>query len=230
MNISELKELWSREHFRPKKSLGQNFLIDKNIRDKIVSHMDIPSDSIVLEVGAGFGMMSFLIARKCKKLFLVEKDKALSVIMKPYFGKHSNIELITNDILEVEIENIIKDGKMIFFGNIPYYITTPIIEKIIDNRKHIRVAYIVMQNEFADRIVSSPGTKDYGSISCYIQFYSSCKKVFNIKAGKTSGKKSEVESIISGYLYFLNFIIANKVLLIYVYITFSKTRSRLVIT
>ena len=181
MNISELKTLWKKHEFRPVKRLGQNFLIDKNVRDNILKEAKLTGESVVVEIGAGFGVMSLEIAERCKRLFAVEKDKKICNIMSPIFGEVKGIELVCDDVLDLDICSLAQGGKkLIILGNIPYYITTPVIEKIICQRQCIERAEIVIQDEVASRIVASPGSKDYGALTCFVQFYTRAEKVFKI--------------------------------------------------
>lgn len=185
MNISQLKEIWREKGFRPNKDLGQNFLIDKNIRDSILNAMDLSPDSSVIEIGAGFGMMSKAVSGRCRALIAVEKDERVYNIARDILKDNVNIELIRGDILQVDVERLCEDeSKVTVFGNIPYYISTPIIEKMINARKYVKNMYLVMQEELADRIVAPPGSKAYGSISCYVQYHAGVKKLLRI--GKNS--------------------------------------------
>ncbi len=182
MNLTQLKTLWREHDFRPNKKLGQNFLIDNNVRDNILKTLPVTENDTLIEIGPGFGVMTFEAARLCGKLYAVEKDEKICSIMKPFYEKSANIELICKDVLDVEISSFSKEGgKILILGNLPYYITTPIIEKIIENKKLIRNAYVVVQDELADRIVASPGSRVFGSITCFIQFHANVKKLFKIK-------------------------------------------------
>jgi len=182
MNLTQLKTLWREHDFRPNKKLGQNFLIDNNVRDNILKNLPVAENDTLIEIGPGFGVMTFEAARLCGKLYAVEKDEKICSIMKPFYEKSANIELICKDVLDVEISSFSKEGgKILILGNLPYYITTPIIEKIIENKKLIRNAYVVVQDELADRIVASPGSRVFGSITCFIQFHANVKKLFKIK-------------------------------------------------
>ncbi|HNX90710.1 MAG TPA: 16S rRNA (adenine(1518)-N(6)/adenine(1519)-N(6))-dimethyltransferase RsmA [Candidatus Omnitrophota bacterium] len=181
MDLKDVKPLWEQYGYRPDKRLGQNFLSDKNVRDNIVDALLLDRDTTVIEIGPGFGVMTFDIAKKCKELYAVEKDERISDIMESVFEQAGNIKLTRGDILATDIMRFVpSNGKILVFGNIPYYITTPIIEKIIENRKSISRAYLLTQDEFASRIVSPPGSKQYGSISCFVQFYTKAKKVFKV--------------------------------------------------
>lgn len=182
MDLKDLKELWRAREFRPRKRMGQNFLIDNNVRDNILKELPLTESKTVLEIGSGFGVMSFPLASKCGRLLAVEKDAKICEIMGPVFAKEPSIELINSDILQVDISALKASGeKILVYGNVPYYISTPIIEKMINERSSIDALYMVIQDELADRIVASPGSKVYGSLSCYVQYYTQPKKLFRIK-------------------------------------------------
>ena len=139
MELLNLKKLFIEHAFRPTKALGQNFLIDKNVRDNIIKHLNISEDDIVVEIGPGFGMMTFEIARICSKVIAVEKDSRICGIISPLFEKEENIELLNADILDVDYSQVAPAGqKIIVFGNIPYNITTGIIERIIEQKSCIK--------------------------------------------------------------------------------------------
>ncbi|MFH1837776.1 MAG: 16S rRNA (adenine(1518)-N(6)/adenine(1519)-N(6))-dimethyltransferase RsmA [Candidatus Omnitrophota bacterium] len=181
MDLKDLKVIWGKNDFRPNKRLGQNFLIDKNIRNKILSELHLNGDEFLLEVGPGFGVMTFELAKRCREIVAVEKDALICRIMRPFF-EEENIKLVTGDILEFDIKGSMPKGKTsILFGNIPYYISTPLVERIIENKKLIKSAYIVMQEEVVDRIIASPGSKTYGSLSCFVRYFTKPDKLFRIK-------------------------------------------------
>jgi len=171
-------------HIKPKKSLGQNFLIDKNIRNKIINACGLRSKDRVLEIGAGRGELSGLILEKVARLYAVELDSRLTLDLRENFKNHSNIEIINQDILQFNLLKI--RGKAIVVGNIPYYITSPIIEHLLKFKQKIKVIFLTVQKEFAARIAAKPGTKTYGSFSCFVQYNAECKVLFNIKKGSFS--------------------------------------------
>ncbi|MFH1305352.1 MAG: 16S rRNA (adenine(1518)-N(6)/adenine(1519)-N(6))-dimethyltransferase RsmA [Candidatus Omnitrophota bacterium] len=182
MDLKELREIWREHGFRPKKKLGQNFLIDKNVRDNLLRSISPKAGGTVIEIGAGFGVMSFLVSERCGKLIAVEKDTRICGIMESRFKRKGNITLLVADILDVDLCAFTEKRKRAtVFGNIPYYVSTPIIEKIITSRKCVDEAYLVMQEELADRIVSAPGTRACGAISFFVQFYTKPEKLFRIK-------------------------------------------------
>lgn len=181
MEPTQLKELWAEHGFRPEKSLGQNFLMDKNVRDKLIDAYSLAPEDIVLEIGPGFGVMTFEAAKNCARLYAVEKDERISSIMAEYFSAAGNITLISGDILETDICALAEGGRKVkVIGNIPYCISTPIIERLVAQARCVKSACLVMQDELASRIVSPPGSRDCGSISCFVQYYARAKKVFKI--------------------------------------------------
>ncbi|MFH1877800.1 MAG: 16S rRNA (adenine(1518)-N(6)/adenine(1519)-N(6))-dimethyltransferase RsmA [Candidatus Omnitrophota bacterium] len=181
MDLADLKKIWMENGFRPNKRLGQNFLVDNNVRDNILRYIGFKPEDTVVEIGAGFGVMTFAIARKCARLYAVEKDSRVCAIMSPLFKTMENIELIHADFLTVDLAGLSAGRDLAVYGNIPYYISSPIIETLIEQRRIIKRAYLVMQEELADRIVSPPGTKAYGSLSCFVQYFTKPGKVFRIR-------------------------------------------------
>ncbi|MDD4956709.1 MAG: 16S rRNA (adenine(1518)-N(6)/adenine(1519)-N(6))-dimethyltransferase RsmA [Candidatus Omnitrophica bacterium] len=180
MNLKELKKLWEEAGFGPLKSLGQNFLVDNNVKEKIISLLPYSGEDTVVEIGPGFGSMTFSLARSCRRLVAVEKDARICGLMAPMFREVGNIDLVSRDILKTDIAEIASGGKVHVYGNIPYYISSPIIEHLISNRDHIKRIYLMVQEEFADRIVAPPGSRTYGSLSCFVQFYTKPAKVMRI--------------------------------------------------
>ena len=181
MDLRELKDTWREFDFRPDKALGQNFLIDKNIKDKIVKALTLTGSETVIEIGAGFGVMTMALAERCLRLVAVEKDPRVLRIMEPFFARKGNILAMHADFLDVDIGSIAGEGgKVTVFGNVPYYISTPIMEKVIIQRERVESLCVMIQEELADRIVSPPGSREYGSISCFVQFYTKPRKLFKI--------------------------------------------------
>ena len=171
-------------HIKPKKSLGQNFLVDRNIRKKILNSCDLSSDDTVLEIGAGRGELTGLIADKVNSVYALEIDKRLFDFLISEFNDRTAIKFINDDILKFDLSKINPaGGKLIVLGNIPYYISSPIIEHLFKYRQLISGIFLTVQKEFAERVVASVGTKKYGSFSCFVQYYSCPKIIFNIGKG-----------------------------------------------
>lgn len=160
--------------FKFSKSLGQNFLVDKNFVDKIVDLADLQGEN-VLEIGPGIGTISVEIAKKAKKLVLIEIDKSLIPILNENLKEFTNVKIINADILKVDLKELTdsefsgEDFKMV--SNLPYYITTPIIESLVDDNLSCKDMTIMVQKEVAQRIKASEKDKDYSSLSIFVKFY-----------------------------------------------------------
>ncbi len=174
---------------KAKKSLGQNFLIDKNIIDKIADIVEIKNESI-LEVGPGTGnLTSSLLKKKPKKLFVVEKDDQLAKRLEESFSKE--ITIINKDILNLN-ENLLSQDELIVFGNLPYNISTEILCKWILNLNDKKIWFksliLMFQKEVADRIISNLNSSDYGRLSILTNWKLNVKKIFDIKPNSFSPK------------------------------------------
>lgn len=161
-----------REHgFRPKKRLGQNFLIDEGLAERIVDFAGVSRDDVVVEVGPGLGILTRPLLERAGEVIAVELDRALCDILAKIFSGYGNLKVICEDILKVDIKSLVKDGKLKVVGNLPYYITSPLIFHLLEQRRAIDSILITLQKEVAERILTSPGTKDYGAISVGVRFY-----------------------------------------------------------
>lgn len=170
---------------KPKKRLGQNFLADGNIRHKIIASCEFGPDDSVLEIGAGQGEMTTLIAKRVTRVYALELDYGLCGLLKTNLGEIKNVEIINQDVLKFDFKSFLKaiKDKITVFGNIPYYITTPIIERLLENQAKIKTAYLTVQKEFAQRVIASPGSKQYGSLSCFLQYFTRPEIKFIISKG-----------------------------------------------
>ena len=168
-------------HIKPKKSLGQNFLIDREVLEKIVSITDI-NNKEVLEIGPGSGnLTTYILKQKPKKLYVVEKDDNLAILLKEKFD--TEIEIINDDILKVS-ENNISDQKLSVFGNLPYNISTEILSKWILNigsNFWFESLVLMFQKEVADRIISEFNNSNYGRLSILSSWKLNVKKILDIK-------------------------------------------------
>ena len=170
------QEILKKYGFSFKKSLGQNFLIDPNILRNIVSHADLTKDSAAIEIGPGIGALTEHLARAAGKVVAFEIDQRLLPVLADTLSPYDNVDVIHADILEVDVKQIfeeqLQDYKdVMVVANLPYYVTTPILLKLLMDRLPIRGLVVMMQKEVADRITASPGTKAYGSLSIAIQYY-----------------------------------------------------------
>lgn len=180
---STIKKIREEYGFRFSKSLGQNFLTDKNIIDEIVDGAGIGQEDTVLEIGPGIGVITYEAAQLAKKVIAVEIDKSLLPILAETLSEYDNVKVINEDILKLDINKLIEDEGMEnvkIMGNLPYYITTPIIMKILEEGVKALSITIMMQKEVADRIKAGPGTKAYGALSVAVQYYCTVDKVASV--------------------------------------------------
>lgn len=169
---SQLKEVFLRHDFSPLKRFGENYLIDANIKDKVIAALRVSKDDTVLEIGPGLGALTMDLAKTGAKVFAVEKDrKAFEILTDMAGAEFSSLKLFNADILRFDIAKIGRAKNIKVVGNLPYYITTPVIEWLVENQKSVSLAVVMVQREVAGRMLAGPGTKDYGSLSCYVQYH-----------------------------------------------------------
>lgn len=178
---SKTKQVIADHGFRFSKSLGQNFLIDGNIITKICEGADIGEADGVIEIGPGIGTLTQQLSKYAKKVVAVELDTKLLPILEETLEGLDNVKVINDDILRVDIEKLIEEEfkglKVKVVANLPYYITTPIIMKLLESKYEIESISVMIQKEVAERMVAKPGKKDYGSLSVAVQYYSSAEIV-----------------------------------------------------
>lgn len=177
------KQIINRYDFAFKKNFGQNFLVDERVLDKIVAASEIESDDVVLEIGPGIGTLTQALAKKAKKVIAVEIDKTLIPILEELLADFSNIEIINEDILKVDIEKLARENNVEKFkvtANLPYYITTPIIMSILEKDLPVDTMTVMIQKEVAMRMQAKANTKDYGALSLAVQYYCEPYLVANV--------------------------------------------------
>ncbi len=179
------KTILEKYGFSFKKSLGQNFLIDTNILDRIVDHAGISEDSGAIEIGPGIGALTEQLAKRAKKVVAFEIDQRLLPILADTLSPYPNVKIIHQDILKAEVLPVIKEEMkevkdIMVVANLPYYVTTPIIMKLLQEHLPIRGLVVMLQKEVADRISASPGTKEYGSLSIAVQYYTKAEVVMTV--------------------------------------------------
>lgn len=168
-------EILKKYDFCFQKKYGQNFLVDTHILEKIVDVSCITDEDFVLEIGPGIGTMTQYLARKAKEVVVVEIDRALIPILEDTLSDYSNVTIINEDILKLDIKKMVEEnngGKAIkVVANLPYYITTPIIMGLLESRVPIMSITVMVQKEVAERMQAEPGSKDYGALSLAVQYY-----------------------------------------------------------
>ena len=172
---SATMDLVKRHGFKFTKSLGQNFLIDDNIVDKIVAGAGIGSSDKIIEVGPGIGTLTREMASRAGALMAVEIDKNLIPILTDTLGDYENVKIVNEDIIKADIRGLIDEnlsgGPVKLVANLPYYITTPIIMRFLEEDINVTDIVVMVQKEVAERMNAQPGGKDFGALSVAVQFY-----------------------------------------------------------
>lgn len=171
--------------FTFKKSLGQNFLIDTNILNKIVDYAELTNESGAIEIGPGIGALTEQLAKRCKKVLAFEIDQRLLPVLADTLQPYPHVSIVHQDFLKADVYNEIRQhlegiDDLAIVANLPYYVTTPIIMKCLQDHLPFRSMVIMMQKEVGSRIAAKPGTKDYGSLSIAIQYYTEAEIVMTV--------------------------------------------------
>jgi 16S rRNA (adenine1518-N6/adenine1519-N6)-dimethyltransferase len=178
---SQLKAAFQKYGFSPLKRFGENYLIDANVKDKIISQAGVAESDTALEIGPGFGALTLDLAASGAVVYAVEKDKKAFEILKDLIiDGFPRLKIFNEDILDYDIGKIFSGKRIKVIGNLPYYITTAVIEYIIKNREMIESALILTQKEVADRLLAPEGSKDRGSISCFVQYFTKPEYLYTI--------------------------------------------------
>ncbi len=171
-------------NFNFQKKFGQNFLIDTNVLNKIISSAQITKEDCVLEIGPGIGTMTQYLAENAGEVVAVEIDKALIPILQDTLSAYDNVTVINEDVLKLDINRIVQEknaGRPVkVVANLPYYITTPIIMGLFESHVPLKSITVMVQKEVADRMQVGPGTKDYGALSLAVQYYAKPEIVANV--------------------------------------------------
>ena len=182
MNIlEETKFIMKKYNITANKSLGQNFLIDDDIVENIVKSAKIEKEDLVIEIGPGLGTLTNELLKYARKVICVELDKKMIQILEDRFRLFDNIEIINDDILKIDLNKIIEESKMKhtkIVANLPYYITTPIIMKLLEEKANFESITVMVQKEVAERLCAKTGTREAGAITYGVEYYSKAEKLF----------------------------------------------------
>ncbi len=170
-------------HLRPRKSLGQNYLKDKNIITKIVEALHLKEGETVLEIGPGQGALTHELMKHKIDLIAVEKDiKLVEFLLKEFEPFKTRFNLYCQDILKFKFSELALKKKIKVVGNLPYYLTTPILFHLAEERDCVESALLMVQQEVADRILASPGSKSYGRLSVTLRYFADVERVMNVSS------------------------------------------------
>lgn len=186
-NISNIKDILSRHGFNFSKSLGQNFLINPDICPKMVKHCGISKKDAVLEIGPGIGVLTYELASIANKVVSVELDKRLIPVLDETLTDFNNVKIINSDILKIDIKSLIENEfsnrKVFVCANLPYYITSPVIMRLLEEKLPIESITVMVQKEAAERICAKPGSRESGAISLAVRYYAEPEILFNVSRG-----------------------------------------------
>jgi 16S rRNA (adenine1518-N6/adenine1519-N6)-dimethyltransferase len=180
-----IRDILAGRNLAPRKSLGQNFLVDANIQQKIIGAANIHRSDLILEIGPGLGALTASLQERAGQVIAVEYDKGLYQILVENFSNKTNIKLLNQDFLETDLASLLdvyreEEYHYKVVANLPYYITTPVIFKLLQAGIDWETMIFLVQKEVADRICAGPGNKDYGALTVMIQFHGKPEKIMNV--------------------------------------------------
>lgn len=185
--LEETRYIMKKYKIKANKSLGQNFLISENVVEKIVSSSQIDKQDLVIEIGPGLGTLTKYLLEKAQKVICIELDKKMIKILNDRFSLYENFELLNEDILKVNLKELIREEKeknkvknVKIVANLPYYITTPIIMKLLEEKLDLESITVMIQKEVADRLIAIPGQKETGAITYTVYYYATSEEILEV--------------------------------------------------
>jgi len=199
--MSSPKEIIRQYAIKPRKRLGQSFLMEENVIRRIAALAQVTKNDIVVEIGAGIGVLTEDLAQNAAKLIAVELDDQLVEVLKDKLLKYNNVQIYSGDILKFDLRAIARDGqqKIKVVGNVPYNISSPVLFHLLSFRKIIDSFVLMLQKEVIQRLVASPGGKDYGVPSVILQMFAAVEKVLDIPAGCFYPRPKVESSVMKGF-------------------------------
>jgi 16S rRNA (adenine1518-N6/adenine1519-N6)-dimethyltransferase len=194
------KEIIRHYAIKPRKGMGQSFLMEQNIIRKIAAIAQVTKNDIVVEIGSGIGVLTEDLAQNAEKLIAVELDDKLVEVLKDKLFKYNNVQIYSGDILKFDFGAIARDGqqKIKVIGNVPYNISSPVLFHLLSFRKIINSFVLMLQKEVVQRLVACPGGKDYGVPSVILQMFAVVEKVFDVPASCFYPRPKVESSVIKG--------------------------------
>lgn len=199
-DLGVIKDLFNRHGFSFTKSLGQNFLINPSICPKIAELGGCGKDICSLEIGTGIGVLTKELALRSKKTVAIEIDKGLQPILAETLYDFSNIDIIFADFMEIDLKKLFeekfKNEEVVICANLPYYITSPVIMRILEEKLPVKSLTVMVQREAADRICARVGSRECGALTVAVNYYSDPKKLFNVSRGSFAPSPNVDSSVI----------------------------------
>lgn len=185
--LEETKFIMNQYHIKANKSLGQNFLISQEVVQTIIESSNISKEDLVIEIGPGLGTLTKYLLEKAKKVICIELDKKMINILEDRFALYQNFELLNQDVLKVDLKKIIEEEKKDkniktakIVANLPYYITTPIIMKLLEEQLPLESITVMIQKEVADRLIAIPGEKETGAITYRVYYHAKSEGILEV--------------------------------------------------
>ena len=185
--LEETRFIMKKYNIKANKSLGQNFLISQEVVDEIVGCSKISKEDLVIEIGPGLGTLTKYLLEKAGKVICIELDTKMLQILEDRFSLYNNFQIINNDVLKVDLKSLIKNEKenqeiknVKIVANLPYYITTPIIMKLLEEELELESIIVMIQKEVADRLIAVPGEKNTGAITYSVYYYASSEAILEV--------------------------------------------------
>jgi 16S rRNA (adenine1518-N6/adenine1519-N6)-dimethyltransferase len=193
-----VKDALAARGLSPRKRFGQNFLLREDLCERIVEHARLKPDDVVVEIGPGAGALTPRIAQRCQRVIAVEKDTGLAAYLREEMAEWRGIEIVEGDFLEFDLVAAAAAAgveKLAVIGNIPYNITTPILEHLFEQRSAVRSAVLLVQKEYAERLSAAAGTPEYGSLTLFARYHALLEPLMTIRSG-AFWPRPDVDSIL----------------------------------
>ena len=185
--FEETKFIMKKYNIKANKNLGQNFLIDENVINSIIDGSDVNENDLIIEIGPGLGTLTKRLLERAGKVICIELDKNMINILNDRFSLYENFKILNQDILKTDLKSLIQQEKEVgkikyvkIVANLPYYITTPIIMKLLEEQLELESITVMIQKEVADRLIAIPGEKNTGAITYTVYYYAESKKILEV--------------------------------------------------
>lgn len=186
-DISVIKEILSRNGFTFSKALGQNFLVNPSVCPKMAEMCGADEETGVLEVGPGIGVLTKELALRAKKVVSIEIDERLPAVLGETLAEFDNVKIINDDVMKLDLKKLTQEEfpgmKVVVCANLPYYITSPVIMKLLESKLPIEAITVMIQKEVADRLCADAGTRNAGAITVSVNYFAKAKKLFDVSRG-----------------------------------------------
>lgn len=186
-NINTVKEILSKHGFTFSKALGQNFLINPSVCPRMAMECGVDENSGVIEIGPGIGVLTNELAKRAKKVIAVELDKRLLPVLEETLGEYDNVKVINEDVMKLDLNKLIEEEfegmNVCVCANLPYYITSPIVMRLLEEKLNVSSITVMVQKEAAQRICANVGTRQCGAVTAAVWYYSEPELLFNVSSG-----------------------------------------------